>query len=109
MNRAGIQTLEHLTFLQMRPTHTGTYLYIHVYTYVGVGNLTWLYCYNLHVTSLMYVLTHSAYAAYGFINIQRIIEESIIRYVSDTEVPNITLSMRVRWGEWLRSLFYDRE
>lgn len=46
----------------------------------------------------MFLPMHSSYASYGFINIQRIIEESIIRYVSGKEAPNITLSMRVRWG-----------
>jgi len=49
----------------------------------------------------MFLPMHSSYASYGFINIQTIIEESIIRYmvnVSGKEAPNITLSMRVRWG-----------
>jgi len=45
----------------------------------------------------MFLPMHSSYASYGFINIQRIIEESIIRYVSK-EASNIALSMRVRWG-----------
>ena len=84
MNSTGILMSEHLTFLRIRPTYTGVHI-----------------CRSrqlIIVTIYMFLPMYSTYASYGFINIQRIIEESIIKHVSGKEAPNITLSMRVRWG-----------